>query len=714
MKSNRIMAGIIAGAVICGSTGVYPYAAMNYASAAETADADETTETEEAMTAESFLATGYDAVRATVYSKSSDESTFNINGRTYNQGIVFAGQYSYQSSSASISYNTEDISSLSWVWGHLDNTSMTGATVSIYYDDVLMDKYALSSDMLQQEYSVDVSEVSILKISVAFDRDAKYAMADVTVDDMKPATSPKIPEYKSIASFTGSSYNYRNYSTFSAVSDLEASRINGRYYYQGIIFNGQYSYQTSQAVANFNTENVNSISCLWGHIDNTSMTNATVSVYHDNVLTDKFALSSTMPVTPYTVDVSATAELRFVIDFDRDAKFAMTDITIDSVKTAKTGKAPTYKTSEMFIDDGYNKVNISSFSAVSDLEAKKINGRYYYQGLVFNGQYSYQASSSVIDFNVENIDSISGTLGHVDNTNWTNAVLSVYMDGVLTEKKELGWHMLPEIVTFDTKDCTNLRLVVEHERDAQFAFAEISVNETKAKKSYTVPEYKDSKAFVSSGFDIYEANYFEFVSELDAYSVNGEKCYSGIAFNGKYSYQDSMSYMTFNTENVNTIIWTWGHKDESPLKDARAEIYVDNKLVEKFELTSGMVPKKQIIDVSKASKIRVIVYNDRDATYILKDIELSDEIVEVKIPLGDVDSDGSVSSVDASLVLAEYAAISTNGTLTFDDKAKKAADVNKDDKIDSSDASSILAFYAYTSTGGTETDMEKWLETQAE
>ena len=91
-----------------------------------------------------------------------------------------------------------------------------------------------------------------------------------------------------------------------------------------------------------------------------------------------------------------------------------------------------------------------------------------------------------------------------------------------------------------------------------------------------------------------------------------------------------MSYMTFNTENVNTIIWTWGHKDESPLKDARAEIYVDNKLVEKFELTSGMVPKKQIIDVSKASKIRVIVYNDRDATYILKDIELSDEIVEVK------------------------------------------------------------------------------------
>ncbi|MBR3901534.1 MAG: hypothetical protein IKJ60_08315 [Ruminococcus sp.] len=125
-----------------------------------------------------------------------------------------------------------------------------------------------------------------------------------------------------------------------------------------------------------------------------------------------------------------------------------------------------------------------------------------------------------------------------------------------------------------------------------------------------------------------------------------------------------------------------------------------------------MVPKKQVIDVSKASKLRVIVTNEANATYILKDVEISDEIVEVKIPLGDVDSDGSVNSVDASLVLAEYAAISTNGTLAFDDKAKKAADVNKDGKIDSTDASSILEFYAYTSIGGTETDMEKWIESE--
>lgn len=67
--------------------------------------------------------------------------------------------------------------------------------------------------------------------------------------------------------------------------------------------------------------------------------------------------------------------------------------------------------------------------------------------------------------------------------------------------------------------------------------------------------------------------------------------------------------------------------------------------------------------------------------------------------LGDVDEDGKVDSVDASLVLAEYALIQTGGKLTFTDAQKKAADVNHDGKTDSSDASKILEYYAAVSTG---------------
>lgn len=66
---------------------------------------------------------------------------------------------------------------------------------------------------------------------------------------------------------------------------------------------------------------------------------------------------------------------------------------------------------------------------------------------------------------------------------------------------------------------------------------------------------------------------------------------------------------------------------------------------------------------------------------------------------GDVNDDGMINSIDASLVLAEYAVISTGGTLTFSPDSKRAADVNNDGKYDSADASKILSYYAMDSTG---------------
>lgn len=81
--------------------------------------------------------------------------------------------------------------------------------------------------------------------------------------------------------------------------------------------------------------------------------------------------------------------------------------------------------------------------------------------------------------------------------------------------------------------------------------------------------------------------------------------------------------------------------------------------------------------------------------------------------LGDVDGDNMVTSVDASLVLGEYARISGQGTATFTDVQKTAADINKDGILDSVDASRILAYYAYLSTGGT-LKFEEYLATPPE
>ena len=68
------------------------------------------------------------------------------------------------------------------------------------------------------------------------------------------------------------------------------------------------------------------------------------------------------------------------------------------------------------------------------------------------------------------------------------------------------------------------------------------------------------------------------------------------------------------------------------------------------------------------------------------------------LKLGDVNSDDQIDAVDASIVLAYYARLSTNKDDNFNESQKVAAEVNGDGQINAVDASNILAYYAYLST----------------
>lgn len=71
--------------------------------------------------------------------------------------------------------------------------------------------------------------------------------------------------------------------------------------------------------------------------------------------------------------------------------------------------------------------------------------------------------------------------------------------------------------------------------------------------------------------------------------------------------------------------------------------------------------------------------------------------------LGDIDSDGSISAKDASIVLMTYSLLSTENDSGLTDEQKKSADVNSDGRIDSSDSSIILGYYSFLSAGGNAT-----------
>lgn len=65
----------------------------------------------------------------------------------------------------------------------------------------------------------------------------------------------------------------------------------------------------------------------------------------------------------------------------------------------------------------------------------------------------------------------------------------------------------------------------------------------------------------------------------------------------------------------------------------------------------------------------------------------------------DVNSDGVIDSVDASMVLKEYATLSCDNPATFTNTQKYVADANNDGKIDSIDSSRILKVYTANSSG---------------
>ncbi len=79
------------------------------------------------------------------------------------------------------------------------------------------------------------------------------------------------------------------------------------------------------------------------------------------------------------------------------------------------------------------------------------------------------------------------------------------------------------------------------------------------------------------------------------------------------------------------------------------------------------------------------------------------DIKFIPIQLGDIDLDGAVNALDASLALTEYAAAATGKASGFGILENYCADTDADGNINALDASYILSYYSYTATGGEDT-----------
>lgn len=86
------------------------------------------------------------------------------------------------------------------------------------------------------------------------------------------------------------------------------------------------------------------------------------------------------------------------------------------------------------------------------------------------------------------------------------------------------------------------------------------------------------------------------------------------------------------------------------------------------------------------------------------------EAIPTKYIFPDVNGDGKVNAIDASMILAAYSAISTGEDPGLTEEQLDACDANRDGLIDARDASLVLEFYSLISVGRYDGSPASWNE----
>lgn len=140
----------------------------------------------EAATAEEFLDSAFDKSYVTVYNGSDDLNTFQINGKTYKQGILLkTAQWSpiwYDSYNSKISFNVDNIDSITFTLGHIDNSNGGDSTLKIYKDYELFYEIDVQTNMTTKYYSMNTQNASTITFKLE-DCEKYYAIADIVLNE---------------------------------------------------------------------------------------------------------------------------------------------------------------------------------------------------------------------------------------------------------------------------------------------------------------------------------------------------------------------------------------------------------------------------------------------------------------------------------------------------------------------------------------------------
>ncbi len=375
--------------------------------------------------------------------------------------------------------------------------------------------------------------------------------------------------------------------------------MNGRSCYQGIVFDDS----KSTAQITYDISDIDTLSFTIGHVDNTSNGNATAKFYLDGDEYDSFTMYWTMPLMEYELDCSFADSLQIIIERDGASSYAFTDVTVDGISAARPSKAPEYKSAEDFLNQSFAGVNVREGNVDSREPDFYMNGRGYYQGIIFEST----NVSREVDFNVENVDTVSFTIGHIDNDDGNNATMRFYLDDKEYDSVNLYWNMNLVDYTLDVTDAKTIRIVVERSgaygENSCYAFADVSVDNYEPEKKHTIAEYDTVEGFLKSGHDSSNISVANPKAVEPQFNMNGRNYFQGLVFTNTNQNAD----VSYNVENLKSLSFTIGHIDNSGTSNATAVFYLDEKKYDSVDLFWTMPLQQYVLDVSEAKVLRIVI-----------------------------------------------------------------------------------------------------------
>lgn len=674
MMNKKVIAGLAALALFCGSVPAYNAFLTETSISAGAVDED----------IAAFLG-GYiaDSKDSGVKVCNDGTTTIHMAGRTYTQGITVSASYG----SASISYDVSSINELKFTVCHVDDQNQGNLTLSVIEDDVETDSYSLTGKMNSRQITVDTSNAKKLTLKVTAEGGGGvYGLADFQIDGHSEADAYTVPSFTTPESFLTSCYDYnKNCTSVFATSDkAQTIQSIGRTYYQGIVMSDGYG----TATVSYNVENVDEIGFTLGHVDNGGYGSAELHIYLDGVEADTIDLINTMSLKDYKLDTSDASVLRFdLVVSGSSAQYALMNVSINGTASAMDCTIPAYKSAEAFLKKNYD-CGATIYANSDTASSYKMNGRTYYEGIVFNTAYGSQD----VRFNVEQVDTIGFTIGHVDNSGTGSAILHIYKDGIEADTVDLSRTMAFNSYQLDVSDASVVRFSVEFPGSSSaYALADLRVDSSTPEMTYTMPKYSSNEAFLKSAFDT--SSTVKTYADNDtaaSFVMNGERYLQGITFVDSYGSGNT----SFAVENVDSVSFTLGHIDESGTGAGSLTVYVDEAEVESIDLTAESSPKDYTIDTKDASMIRFL-FNvpNTQSGYAMANVAvaLSEETEKPTEKPTEAPSEEPTEkpSEDPSEEPTEKP--SEDGLF---------GDVNADGVINAGDAADILQYAAYVGSGG--------------